>query len=87
MALSASTILVVAVAVLLGLVVAAARSVERHAAAILETGEHIARNTAPILMLEQAHETVRQLRAGVEDLHREARSLRATIAARRHPES
>ena len=42
-ALVASSIVFVAVALLLGLIVAASRSVERHAAAITATGEQIAR--------------------------------------------
>ena len=53
-ALMASTIVVVVLAVLLGLVAAAARSIDRHSAAIKTTGEEIAGNTAPIRMLERA---------------------------------
>jgi hypothetical protein len=81
-ALIASTIVVVIVAVLLGLVVAAARSVDRHSAAIRVTGEEIAAHTAPIRMLGQATGELREIRAALEHLEHAARSLDGTIAAR-----
>jgi hypothetical protein len=80
-ALVASSIVFVAVALLLGLIVATSRSVERHAAAITATGEQIARNTAPILALARATDIVREIRSAIDDLNRDTRSLQSTIAA------
>ncbi len=86
-ALIASIIGVVVVAVLLGLVVAAARSVDRHSAAIRAAGEQIAGNTAAIRMLEQANDKLREIRASLEHLEHAARSLDGTIAALGREES
>ena len=80
-ALIASAIAIVVVAVLLGLVVAATRSVDRHTAAMRATGEVIAGNTEPIRMLAQANDGLREIRAALEQLEQAARHLDGTIAS------
>jgi len=52
---------VVVVAVLLGLIIAAARSIDRHAAAIWVAGKDIAGNTVSIWMLDQTLSALRRL--------------------------
>ena len=83
----ASAVVVLVPAALLGLVVAAARSVDRHSAAIRDTGEQIADNTAAIRMLVQANDALRGIRAALERLEGAAHSLDRTVAARRREES
>lgn len=55
-------LVVVVVAVLLGLIVAAARDVDRHAKAIWDTGKGIAANTVGIWMLQRTNEELIALR-------------------------
>ena len=52
---------VVVVAVLLGLIIAAAKSIDRHAGAIWVVGKEIAGNTVSIWMLEQTVGALRRL--------------------------
>ena len=54
-------VVVVVVAVLLGLIIAAAKSIDRHAGAIWVVGKEIAGNTVSIWMLEQTVGTLRRL--------------------------
>ena len=65
---------IVVVAVLLGLIIAAAKSIDRHAAAIWVVGKQIAGNTVSIWMLEQ---TIGSLRRIGES----ARKVEGTVAA------
>lgn len=82
-----SAAVVLVAAALLGLVVAAARSVDRHSAAIRDTGEQIAYNTAAIRRLEQANDALRGIRAALERLDDAARSLDGRVAAARRDEA
>ena len=54
-------IVVVVVAVLLGVIIAAAKSINRHAGAIWVIGKEIAGNTVAIWMLEQTVGSLRRL--------------------------
>ena len=65
---------IVVVAVLLGLIIAAAKSIDRHAGAIWVVGKQIAGNTVSIWMLEQ---TIGSLRRIGES----ARKIEGTVAA------
>ena len=65
---------IVIVAVLLGLIIAAAKSIDRHAGAIWVVGKQIAGNTVSIWMLEQ---TIGSLRRIGES----ARRIEGTVAA------
>ena len=65
---------IVVVAVLLGLIIAAAKSIDRHAGAIWVVGKQIAGNTVSIWMLEQ---TIGSLRRVGES----ARRIEGAVAA------
>ena len=52
---------IVVVAVLLGLIIAAAKSIDRHAGAIWLVGKEIAGNTVSIWMLEQTIGSLRRI--------------------------
>jgi hypothetical protein len=65
---------IVVVAVLLGLIIAAAKSIDRHAGAIWVVGKQIAGNTVSIWMLEQ---TIGSLRRVGES----ARKIEGTLTA------
>ena len=54
-------VVVVVVAVLLGVIIAAAKSIDRHAGAIWVVGKEIAGNTVSIWMLEQTVGALRRL--------------------------
>ena len=54
-------VVVVVVAVLLGVIIAAAKSIDRHAGAIWVVGKEIAGNTVSIWMLEQTVSALRRL--------------------------
>jgi hypothetical protein len=82
-ALAASAIVVLFVALLFGLLIAATRSIARRTADLRRAGEQIAVNTAPIRLLEQANEKLREIRASLENLEQATRRLDGTIAAAR----
>jgi hypothetical protein len=85
LSLAVFALVVVIVAVLLGLIIAAAKRIDRHAAAIWVAGKQIAGNTVSIWMLEQADGLLRDTQRGVEQLQQSAASmdeqLRALTAA------
>ncbi len=53
--------MVVVVAVLLGLIIAAAKSIDRHAAGIWTVGKQIAGNTVSIWMLEKTNDQLESM--------------------------
>lgn len=55
-------VVVVVVAVLLGLIIAAARSIDKHAGNIWTAGKQIAGNTVSVWMLEQVTDQLRGIR-------------------------
>lgn len=69
------TIVVVVVAVLLGLIIAAAKSIDQNAAAIWVVGKQIAGNTVSIWMLEKTNEHVASMRDAARSLDRTAASM------------
>ena len=71
---------VVVVAVLLGLIVATAKSIDQHAAAIWVAGKQIAGNTVSIWMLESANDALRGIHSGLETLHKNVTALSGTLA-------
>jgi hypothetical protein len=75
-------IVVVVVAALLGLIVAAAKSIDRHAAGIWTVGKQIAGNTVSIWMLETADRAVCDLTRAIAKLQRAAADLSDTLKAR-----
>jgi hypothetical protein len=61
LSLAIFAVVVVVVAVLLGVIIAAAKSIDRHAGAIWMIGKEIAGNTVSIWMLEQTIGSLRRL--------------------------
>lgn len=70
---------VVVVAVLLGLIIAAAKSIDRHAGAIWVIGKEIAGNTVSIWMLEQTIGALRRLAESTRRLERALGGLDARL--------
>jgi hypothetical protein len=75
---------VVVVAVLLGLIIAAARSIDRHAAAIWIAGKDIAGNTVSIWMLEQTIGALRRLTDSARRIETAVGALNEKLGARGH---
>ena len=61
LSLAIFSVVVVVVAVLLGIIIAAAKSIDRNASAIWVIGKEIAGNTVAIWMLEQTVGSLRRL--------------------------
>lgn len=72
---------VLIVAVLLGLIIAAAKSIDRHAAAIWIAGKQIAGNTAAIWMLDQTNTTLRKILDELRGLQQALASTDGTLRA------
>lgn len=61
LALALSALVVVVVAVLLGLIISAAKSIDRHALGIWTVGKQIAGNTVSIWMLEKTNDQLEHM--------------------------
>ena len=72
---------VAVVAALLGLIVTAAKSIDRHAAAIWTVGKQIAGNTVSIWMLEETNRQMGQTRDATRSLEQTAASMDEKIRA------
>jgi hypothetical protein len=72
---------VAVVAALLRLIVAAAKSIDRHAAAIWTVGKQIAGNTVSIWMLEKTNEHMEATRDATRSLEQTAASMDEKIRA------
>jgi hypothetical protein len=72
-------VVVVVVAVLLGLIIAAAKSIDRHAGAIWVIGKEIAGNTVSIWMLEQTIGSLRRLAESTRRLEQALGALDAKL--------
>lgn len=72
---------VAVVAALLGLIVAAAKSIDRHAAAIWTVGKQIAGNTVSIWMLEKTNEHMVTTRDATRSLEQTAASMDEKVRA------
>jgi ABC-type spermidine/putrescine transport system permease subunit II len=81
LSLAIFAVVVVVVAVLLGLIIAAAKSIDRHAAAIWTAGKQIAGNTVSIWMLEQTNEQVTGMLNAARSLERVAASIDEKLLA------
>ena len=73
-------VVIVVVAVLLGLIIVAAKRIDRHAGAIWVTGKEIAGNTVAVLTLEQTvgalqrtAESARRIETALQTIGRKAR--------------
>ncbi|MDP8926611.1 MAG: hypothetical protein M3M97_06815 [Actinomycetota bacterium] len=72
---------VAVVAMLLGRIIAAARSIDRHADAIWTVGKQIAGNTVSIWMLEKTSEQMEATRDATRSLEQTASSMDEKIRA------
>lgn len=75
LSLAIAAVVIVVVAVLLGLIIATAKSIDRHAAAIWTEGKNIAGNTVSIWILEQLNDKVEQMGESVKSLEHRAASI------------
>jgi hypothetical protein len=82
LSLGLAAVVVVVVAVLLGLIIATAKSIDYHASAIWIAGKQIAGNTVSIWMLESANEALRGIHSGLGALQRTAAALNETLTGR-----
>ena len=81
LALFAAVIAVVAL--LLGLIISTAKSIDRHAGAIWVVGKQIAGNTVAIWMLEQAVGSIQRLTDSARRLEYQIGALDTTLGGRR----
>lgn len=79
LSLAIFAVVVVVVAVLLGLILAAAKSVDRHAAAIWIEGKQIAGNTVSLWMLQKTNQRLGSLRDSLGSLARSAEAIAAGL--------
>lgn len=68
-------VVVVVVAVLLGLIIAAAKSIDRHAIAIWTVGKQIAGNTISIWMLENTNQELETIAKTVQSISQVATTM------------
>ena len=68
-------VVVVVVAVLLGLIIAAAKSIDRHAEAIWTVGKQIAGNTVSIWMLENTNQELETISKTVQSIGQVATTM------------
>ncbi len=68
-------VVVVVVAVLLGLIIAAAKSIDRHATAIWTVGKQIAGNTVSIWMLENTNQELDNISKTVQSIGQVATTM------------
>lgn len=81
LSLGIAAIVVVVVAILLGLIIAAAKRIDRHAAAIWVVGKQIAGNTVSIWMLEEATHQLRAMRKSAESLEETTEAINSQLEA------
>lgn len=74
-------VVIIVVAVLLGLIIATAKRIDRHAAAIWTVGKQIAGNTVSIWMLEKTIGHLELIQENVRDLDRSAANMNETLKA------
>jgi hypothetical protein len=71
----------VVVSILLGLVIAAAKSVDRHAGAVWVAGKQIAGNTAAMWMLDKTNANLEQIAVEARSIAQTADLLNRTLGA------
>ena len=75
LSLAIAGVVIVLVAVLLGLIIATAKSIDRHAVAIWTEGKNIAGNTVSIWILEQLNDKVSKMEDAAISLTHSAASI------------
>ena len=79
LSLTIAAAVIVVVAVLLGLIIAAAKRIDAHAAAIWIVGKQIAGNTVAIWMLEHTNDTLTRVHEDIGSLQQSVRRLDETL--------
>jgi hypothetical protein len=79
LSLTIAAAVIVVVAVLLGLIIAAAKRIDTHAAAIWIVGKQIAGNTVAIWMLDHTNDALKRLHEDVGGLQQSVRRLDETL--------
>jgi uncharacterized protein YoxC len=79
MSLGIAAIVIVVVAVLLGFIIAAAKSIDKNAAGIWTVGKQIAGNTVSIWMLEKTMEKVKSIEDDIRRMGKTFASIDETI--------
>jgi uncharacterized protein YoxC len=85
--LAIAAVVVVVVAVLLGLIIATAKSIDAHASAIWTVGKQIAGNTVSIWMLEKTNEHLQTVQDSAKSIERVATSIDNKLRALAAPQS
>jgi hypothetical protein len=81
LSLAISAVVIVVVAVLLGLIIAAAKSIDHHAAQIWVAGKQIAGNTVSIWMLHKTIDHLEDLTEATHEAERTTRAMNEKLAA------
>jgi hypothetical protein len=81
LSLGLAAVVVVVVAVLLGLIIATAKSIDYHASAIWIAGKQIAGNTVSIWMLAKTNDQVARMLDAAQSIDRTAASMDAKLRA------
>lgn len=81
LSLAIGAVVVLVVALLLGLIISAAKSIDRQAAGIWTIGKQIAGNTVTIWLLEKTHRHVESMHDSVKALERSVSGLDETMQA------
>lgn len=81
LAIAIFCVVAVLVAILLGMIIAAAKNVDRHAAAIWLAGKQIAANTVSIWMLEKTNEHLETIAGEARSIAEAADLLNRTLGA------
>lgn len=82
LSLGLGAIVVAVVAILLGLIIASARSIDRHAASIWVVGKEIAGNTASLWTLSEVAGATPRLRRAAESLEESAAAIAGSVGAK-----
>jgi hypothetical protein len=81
LSLAIFAVVVVVVAVLLGMIIAAAKSIDGHALQIWTEGKKIAGNTVTIWVLEKVNETCRRMESSVQAVEKTAAAMDEKLGA------
>jgi len=81
LSLALAAVVVAVVAVLLGLIISTAKSIDRHAGQIWTAGKQIAGNTVSIWMLEKTNEQVAQMLGSAQTIERATASINDKLQA------
>lgn len=80
LSLALAAIVIVVVAVLLGMILAAAKRIDAHAAKIWTAGTQIAGNTVSLWILAQAEQRIRRMNDHARSIERSAKSMEGHLA-------